>query len=73
MFQITLVYALNDEDGRNKLWRDLEDITKGIQDPWDVIGDFNDVLSQEERLGRRIVKKISGNFRRCVDTCQLED
>ena len=73
IFQITLVYAYNDEEGRALLWRDLAEIATGITDPWTVIGDFNDVFSQEERMGRRIARKISGKFRKCVEDCQLED
>lgn len=73
MFQLTLVYAFNDEVGRTMLWNDLEDIAKEVQEPWAMMGDFNDVFSQEERMGRRVVRNLAGNFRRCAEACKLED
>ena len=41
--------------------------------PWIVVGDFNDVLEQNERIGRRAHKRITGEFRECVEKCGIED
>lgn len=33
-----------------EVWRELADIMEGVQGAWILIGDFNDVRFQEERL-----------------------
>ncbi|XP_058768939.1 uncharacterized protein LOC131642737 [Vicia villosa] len=48
---IIVVYAFNQLDRRRTLWHDLEAIGQGIQDPWIVIGDFNNVLKSIDRVG----------------------
>ncbi|XP_060972268.1 uncharacterized protein LOC133038199 [Cannabis sativa] len=70
-FLVTFVYAFNDEEGRMILWQDLKAIS--TQDPWVVMGDFNDVLEQEERIGSRVKTLTSHSFKDCVSQCQLED
>uniref|UniRef100_A0A803NL62 DUF4283 domain-containing protein n=1 Tax=Cannabis sativa TaxID=3483 RepID=A0A803NL62_CANSA len=58
-------------NGRMILWQDLKAIS--TQDPWVVMGDFNDVLEQEERIGSRVKTLTSYSFKDCVSQCQLED
>ncbi|XP_060969781.1 uncharacterized protein LOC133037004 [Cannabis sativa] len=70
-FLVTFVYAFSDEEGRMILWQDLKAIS--TQDPWVVMGDFNDVLEQEERIGSRVKTLTSHSFKDCVSQCQLED
>ena len=55
------------------LWMDLGGIAQNMIDPWLVAGDFNDVLKQSDRIGKKIHRKITGDFQRCVELCQLED
>ncbi|XP_062094314.1 uncharacterized protein LOC133800371 [Humulus lupulus] len=70
-FFVTYVYAFNDEEGRKWLWKDLQDLT--VKGPWTVMGDFNDILAKEERIGNRVRYKTSTDFIDYVANCQLED
>ncbi|XP_043717559.1 uncharacterized protein LOC122665471 [Telopea speciosissima] len=47
----TAVYAFNTLEGRLELWKDIEEIAAGMIDPWAVMGDFNIVRHQNEKLG----------------------
>uniref|UniRef100_A0A803PQ68 Uncharacterized protein n=1 Tax=Cannabis sativa TaxID=3483 RepID=A0A803PQ68_CANSA len=44
-----------------------------LNDPWVVLGDFNDVLEQEERVGSRVQSLNSHAFKDCISYCLLED
>ncbi|XP_062080470.1 uncharacterized protein LOC133785236 [Humulus lupulus] len=70
-FYVTFIYGFNEEDGRRGLWRDLQELSR--LDSWIVMGDFNDILSKEERIGARVRFKNSVDFSNCVEACQLED
>ncbi|XP_062089720.1 uncharacterized protein LOC133796262 [Humulus lupulus] len=70
-FFVTYVYAFNDEEGRKWLWKDLQDLI--VKGPWIVMGDFNDILAKEERIGNRVRYKTSTDFIDRVANCQLED
>ncbi|XP_062119269.1 uncharacterized protein LOC133833020 [Humulus lupulus] len=70
-FFVTYVYAFNDEEGRKRLWKELQDLS--VMGPWIVMGDFNDILAKEERIGNRVRYKSSTDFIECVANCQLED
>ncbi|XP_062118346.1 uncharacterized protein LOC133831962 [Humulus lupulus] len=72
-FLVTYVYALNDETGRIPLWNDLKEITAMINAPWLILGDFNDILSVEERIGGKQRQARSGAFKECVESCGVED
>ncbi|XP_062075585.1 uncharacterized protein LOC133779669 [Humulus lupulus] len=58
-FLVTFVYGYNDESFREQLWNDLQDLAVGITEPWMVIGDFNEILSLQDRIGKKITTKIS--------------
>ncbi|XP_062089492.1 uncharacterized protein LOC133796026 [Humulus lupulus] len=49
-FAVTVVYALNGNNDRKQLWKYIGLIAQGTKIPWIVGGDFNSVLSTEERL-----------------------
>ena len=70
-FDITVVYAFNQEERRRNLWKQLMQL-KGEQ-PWLVMGDFNDILMEEDRIGARARSKPGIEFRNCVEQCGLED
>ncbi|XP_062074858.1 uncharacterized protein LOC133778853 [Humulus lupulus] len=57
--------------GRRWLWKDLQDLN--IKGPWIVMGDFNDILAKEERIGNRVRYNTSTDFIDCVANCKLED
>ncbi|XP_062100242.1 uncharacterized protein LOC133806128 [Humulus lupulus] len=72
-FSRTIVYGFNEDSNRVQLWEDLKDISAQVQGPWLLVGDFNDILLSNERVGRRRTKAPTQEFRDCVDHCQLED
>ncbi|XP_062100846.1 uncharacterized protein LOC133806772 [Humulus lupulus] len=70
-FHVTFVYGMNDEGGRNILWKELQELA--VTSPWIVLGDFNDILSKEERIGACVKYKSSQTFQMCIAACYLED
>ncbi|XP_062103367.1 uncharacterized protein LOC133814421 [Humulus lupulus] len=72
-FLITFVYGFNDELSRDQLWNDLQELAVDITDPWMVIGDFNEILSLHERIGKKVTTKISSKFLDCLTSFHLED
>eukprot|EP00252_Welwitschia_mirabilis_P025739 TRINITY_DN8178_c2_g3_i1.p1 TRINITY_DN8178_c2_g3~~TRINITY_DN8178_c2_g3_i1.p1 ORF type:complete len:128 (+),score=7.12 TRINITY_DN8178_c2_g3_i1:1021-1404(+) len=53
-FFATVMYACNTVNQRISLWEDLSKIALTIKDPWIISGDFNYILSMEEKQqGRR--------------------
>uniref|UniRef100_A0A803PID8 Uncharacterized protein n=1 Tax=Cannabis sativa TaxID=3483 RepID=A0A803PID8_CANSA len=70
-FYVTFIYAFNDEEGRKKLWLDLHGLA--TNEAWVVMGDFNDILAKEERIGKRVRYVPSTNFIDCVANCRLDD
>ena len=46
-----LIYAFNQLDRRKELWNKIEDIGRNLNGPWIVIGDFNNVLAYQDRIG----------------------
>ena len=72
-FSITFVYGENEEAGREVLWRNIKEIGQKMFKPWLVVGDFNDILAMEERIGRRRNRRLNDSFLECVNSCELED
>ncbi|RYR58605.1 hypothetical protein Ahy_A05g024463 [Arachis hypogaea] len=59
---------------RRKLWRELTVSNRNREEPQAVLGDFNDILSQDEKVGLHPQPKIYLNsFRRFVDDNGLID
>ncbi|XP_062093959.1 uncharacterized protein LOC133799992 [Humulus lupulus] len=50
-FFITFVYGFNEEMTRERLLQDIQGLALHIDDPWMVVGDFNEILYQHERIG----------------------
>ncbi|KAI9080706.1 hypothetical protein K1719_037372 [Acacia pycnantha] len=61
---LTAIYAVPNANNRELLWSNIWRLSKGITDPWSVVGDFNDISSIDERVGGR-----SGNNRRATTIC----
>uniref|UniRef100_A0A803PRU1 Reverse transcriptase domain-containing protein n=1 Tax=Cannabis sativa TaxID=3483 RepID=A0A803PRU1_CANSA len=70
-FGNTATMGDENEKSRKILWTDLEGLN--TQEAWVVLGDFNDILNQEERVGDRVKDQQSHLFKDCVNDCQLED
>ncbi|CAJ2645466.1 unnamed protein product [Trifolium pratense] len=73
-FLFTAIYASPMEDNRHDMWDKIRNIAVAVQEPWLLAGDFNDIMSQDEKQGGALV-----NFRRCrlfqerVNDCKLLD
>ncbi|XP_062076217.1 uncharacterized protein LOC133780570 [Humulus lupulus] len=72
-FKVTFFYGFNEEGNREDLWRNLKDLATGICGPWVMMGDFNDILHGEERIGKKDKTRKSKSFQECVEVCQMED
>lgn len=49
------IYASAQNHEKESFWLSLIDLLLGLDFPWVLIGDFNDLLSSEEKLGRRVL------------------
>ncbi|XP_020262884.1 uncharacterized protein LOC109838865 [Asparagus officinalis] len=47
----TIVYALNQQINRRSLWNDLLEFKHNVNCPWLIGGDFNSIISSEEKIG----------------------
>lgn len=65
------MYAKNRVLERVELWNELEVIGSSIQEPWILSGDFNAILSSDDRMGTHITPSEIQDFRNCVDHLQL--
>lgn len=54
-FNMTVVYAMNIIDRRRNLWEDISNIAKNDEEPWCIIGDYNNVLRRRDKIGDRMV------------------
>ncbi|XP_062103092.1 uncharacterized protein LOC133814106 [Humulus lupulus] len=72
-FALTVVYVVNDSKGREQLWKDLVQLSKGLNLPWIVGGDFNSVLNIKEWLEYRGNANEMIPFQNCITDCGLED
>ncbi|WMV44972.1 hypothetical protein MTR67_038357 [Solanum verrucosum] len=48
---MTMAYAYNTKEGRKELWESLMAYNVVCQLPWMILGDFNSVLTTEDRIG----------------------
>ncbi|XP_075086274.1 uncharacterized protein LOC142168985 [Nicotiana tabacum] len=66
---VTLVYAKYDAIERIELWNSMYHLASDMEYPWVVGGDFNVILSEEEKYGGRPVYLCEvEDFAHCVDT-----
>uniref|UniRef100_A0A803QNJ8 Reverse transcriptase domain-containing protein n=1 Tax=Cannabis sativa TaxID=3483 RepID=A0A803QNJ8_CANSA len=68
---LTVVYASNNRTERHILWKDLCGLY--TDEYWCIMGDFNDILAKEERVGQRVRTYPDSEFLSCVNFCKLED
>lgn len=71
-FVITAIYAANGAVERLVLWDHLR--TLHTQDPWLLVGDFNNVLETDEREGGNVPQiQEYGPFTDCLEECEIMD
>ncbi|XP_074318700.1 uncharacterized protein LOC141655522 [Silene latifolia] len=51
----------------------LQRLKQSLVDPWIIMGDFNNVLHSDERIGSPITQAEVQGFQECVDDCGLYD
>ncbi|GAU50641.1 hypothetical protein TSUD_184330 [Trifolium subterraneum] len=51
LWLLTVVYASPIENERRDTWIKLHDIARTIQEPWLMMGDFNEIMSTNEKKG----------------------
>ncbi|KAI9117069.1 hypothetical protein K1719_012068 [Acacia pycnantha] len=73
-YLITVVYAIPHSDLRSVLWNKLLRLSQASSLPWALIGNFNDTMTVDERIGGR-----GGNLRRMqwfcdrISECRVSD
>ena len=73
-FFITFVYGKNLEAQRLPLWRTLCSLASNMNDSWCVMGDFNSILHQGERIGgSEVTANEMQDFGNCINTCGLQE
>ncbi|XP_074305749.1 uncharacterized protein LOC141640971 [Silene latifolia] len=72
-FYLTMIYAFNEGCDRLDLWQKLEVINLNCTGPWALVGDFNTVLSPDERLGGNTKQEDMDDFINCMGTCGMTD
>ncbi|XP_056687882.1 uncharacterized protein [Spinacia oleracea] len=70
-FYCTFVYAFNNPNLRQDLWRDLGLLN--TQDPWILCGDFNSVMAVDERIGAPVRQSDIVDISNCIHNCGMED
>lgn len=70
--QITFVYGLNTINERKVLWKRLRTLNNSTTDPWIVLGDFNVVLSVNDRQnGVPVHPTEIKDFQECIEELGL--
>uniref|UniRef100_A0A803QR69 DUF4283 domain-containing protein n=1 Tax=Cannabis sativa TaxID=3483 RepID=A0A803QR69_CANSA len=70
-FYATFLYAFNEDGGRIELWNELQQLV--TKEEWVLLGDFNEILHKEERVGKKVKYKATTEFANCIEICHLED
>ena len=73
-FLLTIVYASPNFNKHKYFWDYLQNLANVVSLQWVLLGDFNDMLSDDEKMGGLPVNRnriIA--FRNCVDKCGLMD
>ncbi|KAK9988333.1 hypothetical protein SO802_028572 [Lithocarpus litseifolius] len=56
------------------LWNNLSTVASTHNLPWIIAGDFNELLSSEDKLGGRPISLYKANiFKECLDACNMAD
>ena len=65
---------MNLEAQRLPLWGTLCSLASNMNDSWCVLGDFNSVLHQGERIGgAEVTANEMQDFGDCINTCGLQE
>ncbi|WJX46815.1 hypothetical protein P8452_33574 [Trifolium repens] len=65
------VYASPREELRNEMWQKLKNIGQRVSGGWMIAGDFNDVATQDEKMGGAPVSiRRCNNFLNNINECR---
>lgn len=68
------VYASPDAKNMKVLWEDLKSISRIMQGPWLIAGDFNDITyDYEKRGGAPVSQNRCNKFKNMIEKCGLLD
>ncbi|KAA3485757.1 reverse transcriptase [Gossypium australe] len=70
---IFVVYGSPNRTKRKLLWNDLLDVLPQKPSPWMVLGDFNAILSPEDKKSNHSTGKRCKLFGKFVESCNLQD
>ena len=71
---LTAVYASPRHKERCMLWNNLTTVANTYNLPWIIAGDFNEMLSSDDKLGGRPINLYRANiFKECLDACNMAD
>ncbi|CAL1395624.1 unnamed protein product [Linum trigynum] len=71
---LTTVYGSLAQTTRWPLWKSIKSIAMGMDAPWILVGGFNALHGQHDKLsGAAFAKAPSREFKSCVDDCVLMD
>ncbi|CAN0876959.1 hypothetical protein LINGRAHAP2_LOCUS11593 [Linum grandiflorum] len=73
-FRFTGYYGFPERERRKEAWEMLKRLGNGVHGPWCIMGDFNDILHQDEQKGRHLrPQPLIDGFRAAVAECNLVD
>jgi endonuclease/exonuclease/phosphatase family metal-dependent hydrolase len=73
-WRLTCFYGYPERSRRRQSWELLRELRDMSNLPWCIIGDFNDLLSQEDKKGRHPHPNwLCNGFRSVVSDCDLTD
>ncbi|KAI9086148.1 hypothetical protein K1719_031869 [Acacia pycnantha] len=71
---LTAVYAQPNEQRRNRIWEGLRKIACEVDEPWLLIGDFNEIRTPlEQRGGGHVSEVRCRKFNDWIEECNLID
>ncbi|GAU45339.1 hypothetical protein TSUD_84560 [Trifolium subterraneum] len=74
VWRLTCYYGFPERGRRRHAWDMLRNLRNMSPLPWCIIGDFNDLLSQEDKLGNNPHPNwLFSGFRSAVNDCDLTD
>ena len=69
-FKCTFISGYNERNGREEMWRDMRRLTIN-DDPWIILGDFNAILSIDDRLGQPVRAREIEDMKTCMAHCHM--
>lgn len=73
-FVFSAIYASPRFRMRKMLWEELLSLSSNLDKPWLLLGDFNDIINENEKMGgRKISYRRSKLFSDAINNCNLID